>query len=116
MAAPACENSRVRRRMNQPDWGERPFWKDDELGNLFSTPPAPEDRPGSKVSGAVESYRIIFDLQNLAHRCGRIRTRWGLTIVFSGARTVTSGSSTRADFDGDECRIGHRRQVSLWLT
>jgi hypothetical protein len=34
-------------------------------------------------------------------------------VIFSGARTVTSGSSMKAAFDGDEFRIGHRRQVSI---
>ena len=47
------------------------FHKNDGIANLFST--LRDLRRHTKVSGAVESCRIIFVLQHLTRRCGRIR-------------------------------------------
>ena len=63
------------------------------------------------MSGAVESCRIILVLQCVTRRCGRIRIHSGLTVIFSGARTVASVDHLRQfresrRFDGHEFRIG----------
>jgi hypothetical protein len=45
--------------------------------------------------GADGGCRIIFVLQYLTRRCGRIRTHCGLTVIFSDARTVACQSIAR---------------------
>jgi hypothetical protein len=46
------------------------------------------------LAGADGGCRIIFVLQYLTRRCGRIRTHCGLTVNFSDARTVACQSIT----------------------